>query len=103
MIAVVDGTGNRLYNSPAYQKVLGYSSEELKLTSSVEQIHVMVHLGDLRWTGLTLGANFNVEPFDARLLSLVQNLYLWTSGQLGETGGERPHKMKSPQTPFRTT
>ena len=39
MIAVVDSTGNRLYNSPAYQKVLGYSSEELKLTSSVEQIH----------------------------------------------------------------
>ena len=39
MIAVIDGAGNRLYNSPAYQKVLGYSSEELKLTSSVEQIH----------------------------------------------------------------
>jgi diguanylate cyclase (GGDEF)-like protein/PAS domain S-box-containing protein len=39
MIALVDGSGNRLYNSPAYQKVLGYSSEELKLTSSVEQIH----------------------------------------------------------------
>ncbi len=39
MIAVVDGDGNRLYNSPAYQKVLGYSSEELKLTSSTEQIH----------------------------------------------------------------
>ena len=39
MIAVVDGSGNRLYNSPAYQKVLGYSSEELKLTSSLEQIH----------------------------------------------------------------
>ena len=39
MIAVVDASGNRLYNSPAYQKVLGYSSEELKLTSSVEQIH----------------------------------------------------------------
>ena len=39
MIAVIDYAGNRLYNSPAYQKVLGYSSEELKLTSSVEQIH----------------------------------------------------------------
>jgi PAS domain S-box-containing protein len=39
MIAVVDCAGNRLYNSPAYQTVLGYSSEELKLTSSVEQIH----------------------------------------------------------------
>jgi len=39
MIAVIDCAGNRLYNSPAYQKVLGYSSEELKLTSSLEQIH----------------------------------------------------------------
>jgi diguanylate cyclase (GGDEF)-like protein/PAS domain S-box-containing protein len=39
MIAVVDCTGNRLYNSPAYQKVLGYSSEELEITSSLEQIH----------------------------------------------------------------
>jgi len=39
MIAVIDCAGNRLYNSPAYQKVLGYSSEELKLTSSVRQIH----------------------------------------------------------------
>jgi diguanylate cyclase (GGDEF)-like protein/PAS domain S-box-containing protein len=39
LIAVVDCAGNRLYNSPSYQKVLGYSPEELKLTSSVEQIH----------------------------------------------------------------
>jgi PAS domain S-box-containing protein len=39
MIAVVDCAGNRLYNSPAYQKVLGYSPEELQLTSSAEQIH----------------------------------------------------------------
>ena len=39
MIAVIDCAGNRLYNSPAYQKVLGYSSEELKSTSSGEQIH----------------------------------------------------------------
>jgi PAS domain S-box-containing protein len=39
MIAVIDCAGNRVYNSPAYQKVLGYSSEELKSTSSVEQIH----------------------------------------------------------------
>jgi diguanylate cyclase (GGDEF)-like protein/PAS domain S-box-containing protein len=39
MIAVVDGTGQRIYNSPAYQHVLGYSAEELKNTSSIEQIH----------------------------------------------------------------
>jgi PAS domain S-box-containing protein len=39
MIAVIDAAGNRLYNSPAYQKVLGYSLKELKSTSAVEQIH----------------------------------------------------------------
>ena len=39
MIAVVDREGRRLYSSPAYQKVLGYSQEELALTSSLEQIH----------------------------------------------------------------
>jgi PAS domain S-box-containing protein len=39
MIALVDGEGRRLYNSPAYQKVLGYSPEDLKETSSIEQIH----------------------------------------------------------------
>jgi PAS domain S-box-containing protein len=39
MIAVIDCAGNRLYNSPAYQKVLGYSSEELEITPSLEQIH----------------------------------------------------------------
>lgn len=39
MIALVDMDGNRLYNSPAYQKVLGYSPEELSSTPSFEQIH----------------------------------------------------------------
>jgi PAS domain S-box-containing protein len=39
MIALVDQNGRRLYNSPAYQKVLGYSPEDLKATSSIEEIH----------------------------------------------------------------
>jgi diguanylate cyclase (GGDEF)-like protein/PAS domain S-box-containing protein len=39
MIALVDSEGHRLYNSPAYQKVLGYSPEELNSTSSVEFVH----------------------------------------------------------------
>jgi PAS domain S-box-containing protein len=39
MIALVDSDGRRLYNSPAYEKILGYSPEELKATSSIEQIH----------------------------------------------------------------
>jgi two-component system cell cycle sensor histidine kinase/response regulator CckA len=39
MIAVVDGNGNRLYNSPSYQRLLGYSPEELKQTKGIEQVH----------------------------------------------------------------
>jgi PAS domain S-box-containing protein len=39
MIALVDGDGRRLYNSPAYLKVLGYSPDDLNATSSIEQIH----------------------------------------------------------------
>ena len=39
LIAVVDSAGNRLYNSPAYSKVLGYSEEELSASSAVDQIH----------------------------------------------------------------
>ncbi len=39
MIAVVDTKGRRLYNSPAYQKVLGYSARELAETPVFEQIH----------------------------------------------------------------
>ena len=39
MIAVVDSTGRRIYNSPAYQHILGYSKDELRTTSSIEQIH----------------------------------------------------------------
>ncbi len=39
MIAVVDMEGNRLYNSPSYYKVLGYSAEDLKSSSSFDQIH----------------------------------------------------------------
>lgn len=39
MIAVVDAQGQRIYNSPAYAKVLGYTAEDLQGTSGYEQIH----------------------------------------------------------------
>ena len=38
MIAVVDNNGERLYNSPAYHKVLGYSQDDLA-GPPLEQIH----------------------------------------------------------------
>jgi len=39
MIAVVDMQGKRLFNSLSYQRVLGYSTEELQASSAFEQIH----------------------------------------------------------------
>ena len=39
MIAMVDVKGRRLYNSPAYERVLGYTPVELEKTSAFEQIH----------------------------------------------------------------
>jgi diguanylate cyclase (GGDEF)-like protein/PAS domain S-box-containing protein len=40
MIALVDVKGRRLYNSPSYKRILGYSAAELGETSAFEQIHV---------------------------------------------------------------
>jgi PAS domain S-box-containing protein len=39
MIALVNVKGRRLYNSPAYSKILGYSPTELALIPVFEQIH----------------------------------------------------------------
>jgi PAS domain-containing protein len=39
MIAVVDTNGKRIYNSSAYERLLGYTAQELWTTSALEQIH----------------------------------------------------------------
>jgi len=39
LIAVVDAGGNRLYNSPSYERILGYSRKELMGTPGIEQVH----------------------------------------------------------------
>jgi len=39
MIAVVDVEGRRIYNSQSYERVLGYSPEDLQKSSAFEQIH----------------------------------------------------------------
>ena len=38
MIAVVDQKANRIYNSPAYERVLGYSAQELQTTPALDQV-----------------------------------------------------------------
>ena len=39
LIAVFNKAGNCIYNSPSYQKILGFSAQEWSLTSADEQIH----------------------------------------------------------------
>jgi len=39
MIAVVSVSGERLYNSPSYEKILGYIPKEIEGTEGFEQIH----------------------------------------------------------------
>jgi PAS domain S-box-containing protein len=39
MIAVVGASGNRIYNSPSYERLLGYTAEELKGTATLDQVH----------------------------------------------------------------
>jgi len=39
MIAVVDAKGKRLYNSPSYEKIMGYTKEDLGSTAPLDHIH----------------------------------------------------------------
>jgi PAS domain S-box-containing protein len=39
MIAVVDRKGRRLYSSPSYERILGYTVKELTESPSMEQVH----------------------------------------------------------------
>jgi diguanylate cyclase (GGDEF)-like protein/PAS domain S-box-containing protein len=76
MIALVDVKGRRLYNSPAYQKVLGYSPDELSKTSAFEQIHpedrfrVLEASREARRTGVGQTVEYRIRHKDGRWLIL---------------------------------
>lgn len=76
MIAVVDTKGQRLYNSPSYEKLLGYSQEELGKTSAFEQIHaddrtaVVDAANDARRTGMGRTVEYRIRHKDGRWLTL---------------------------------
>ena len=76
MIAMVDVTGHRLYNSPSYQKVLGYSLQELEKTSAFEQIHpddqqkVKEAAQSARQTGVGRRLEYRIRHKDGRWLVL---------------------------------
>ena len=70
MIALVDVKGHRLYNSPAYKRILGYSPAELSDTSSFEQIHpddrfkVLEAAREARQTGVGKKMEYRIKHKD---------------------------------------
>ena len=76
MIALVDVKGRRLYNSPAYKRILGYSAAELGETSSFEQIHsddrfqVLYAAREARETGVGKRLEYRIKHKDGSLCVL---------------------------------
>jgi PAS domain S-box-containing protein len=76
MIAVVDVSGRRLYNSPSYERLLGYSPEELGQTSSFEQIHpddrakVLNAAKEAQRMGVGRSVEYRIQHKDGRWLTL---------------------------------
>jgi two-component system cell cycle sensor histidine kinase/response regulator CckA len=76
MIAVVDLEGHRIFNSMSYQKVLGYSPEELAASSAYEQIHpddrerVKQSTEDARRTGIGRTLDYRFRHKDGSWLVL---------------------------------
>jgi len=76
MIAVVDTKGNRLFNSHSYQKVLGYTPEELRGSSAFEQIHpddrdaVKAAAKEAQRSGIGTTLEYRLRHKDGRWLSL---------------------------------
>ncbi len=76
MIALVDVKGHRLYNSPAYKRILGYSAAELSETSAFEQIHlddrfkVLEAAREARATGVGRKLEYRIRHKDGTWLVL---------------------------------
>lgn len=90
MIAVIDRDGRRLYNSPAYQKVLGYSGDELSSSSPLEQVHpddrarVLAAAEKARLTGRGERLEYRARHRDGswRVLESTANVFRDTRGEV---------------------
>jgi two-component system cell cycle sensor histidine kinase/response regulator CckA len=76
MIAVVSVTGERLYNSPSYEKILGYTPKEIEGTEAFEQIHpedrekVQKAAADARRTGIGQSVEYRMRHKNGNWLVL---------------------------------
>ena len=88
MIAVVDMQGHRVFNSFSYEKVLGYSLEELQKSSAFDQIHpedrekVLQAADEARRTGVGKPLEYRVRHKDGtwRVLESTASVIRNSSG-----------------------
>jgi PAS domain S-box-containing protein len=88
LIAVVDAAGNRLYNSPSYQRVLGYAPSELDRTDSLTEVHVddRQRIEDARRAASTAGHGVNLEYRMRHKNGLWRTLESSSAAICGENG-----------------
>jgi diguanylate cyclase (GGDEF)-like protein/PAS domain S-box-containing protein len=92
MIALVDVKGHRLYNSPAYKRILGYSAAELGETSSFEQIHpddrfkVLEAAREARSTGVGKTLDYRIRHKDGtwRVLESIASAIRNAKGEVAK-------------------
>jgi len=92
MIALVDVKGRRLYNSPAYKRILGYSSGELGETSAFEQIHpddrfkVLEAAREARETGVGKRLEYRIKHKDGswRVLESIASVVRDAKGEVAK-------------------
>jgi diguanylate cyclase (GGDEF)-like protein/PAS domain S-box-containing protein len=92
MIALVDVKGRRLYNSPAYKRILGYSPAELGETSAFEQIHpedrfrVLDAAREARESGVGQQLDYRIKHKDGswRVLESVASTIRDSNGQVAK-------------------
>src|SRR5580658_6907358 len=92
MIGLVDVKGRRLYNSPAYKRILGYSVAELGETSAFEQIHpedrlrVLEASREARETGVGKRLEYRIRHKDGswRVLESVASTIRDGKGQVAK-------------------
>jgi len=92
MIALVDVKGHRLYNSPSYKRILGYSAAELGETSSFEQIHpddrfkVLEAAREARSTGVGKTLDYRIRHKDGtwRVLESIASAIRNAKGEVAK-------------------
>ncbi len=92
MIALVDVNGRRLYNSPAYERILGYSPTELGETSAFEQIHpddrfkILEAVREARNTGIGERLEYRIKHKDGswRVLESVASTIRDAKGEVAK-------------------